>query len=177
MKSHEVQTPQTLADAESDQRLLDQLRGHRLAHRQLAALPHHPALPPAPTLGQRIADRVAAIVGSWTFITLQSFLIAAWIGWNLWRGPAAWDPYPFILLNLLLSFQAAYTAPAIMMSQNRQAAIDRQHAANDYEVNVKAELEIESLHAKIDLMREQEIRDLSAAVNRLSAQVAVLSDR
>ena len=75
----------------------------------------------------------------------------------------------------MLSFQAAYTAPAIMMSQNRQAAIDRLQANSDYEVNVKAELEIEALHEKIDLLREQEIRDLSAAVKSLSEQLGKLS--
>jgi uncharacterized membrane protein len=76
---------------------------------------------------------------------------------------------------LVLSFQAAYIAPAIMMSQNRQAAIDRVQANNDYEVNVKAELEIEALHEKFDLLREQEIRDLSAAVKSLSEQLSKLS--
>jgi len=75
----------------------------------------------------------------------------------------------------VLSFQAAYIAPAIMMSQNRQAAIDRVQANNDYEVNVKAELEIEALHEKFDLLREQEIRDLSAAVKSLSEQLSKLS--
>ena len=90
---------------------------------------------------------------------------------NLLMNTSAWDPYPFILLNLILSFQAAYTAPAIMMSQNRQAEVDRSRANSDYEINVKAELEIELLHEKIDLMREQEIRDLSAAVKALSDQL------
>ena len=114
-------------------------------------------------------------MGSWAFITLQSALIVAWISWNLIGGHLAWDAYPFILLNLVLSFQAAYTAPVIMMSQNRQAAIDRLDANRDYEVNVKAELEIEVLHEKIDLMREQEIRDLSEAVKNLSQQLDALS--
>jgi uncharacterized membrane protein len=118
---------------------------------------------------------VAATVGSWRFIILQSFLIVAWIIWNTLTGPHAWDPYPFILLNLVLSFQAAYTAPAIMMSQNRQAEIDRLHANSDYEVNVKAELEIELLHQKIDLLREQEIRDLSMAIRSLTEQLQTQS--
>ena len=131
-----------------DHLLLTRLRAHRRAPRRLGGLPHHPpSSPPPPTWGQRVADRVAAVVGSWAFI----------------------------LLNLVLSFQAAYTAPAIMMSQNRQAAIDRLQASNDYEVNVKAELEIEALHEKIDLLREQEIRDLSAAVKSLSEQLGKLS--
>ncbi len=84
-------------------------------------------------------------------------------------------PLPLILLNLLLSFQAAYTAPAIMMSQNRQSELDRKHAQTDYEINVKAELEIELLHEKIDLIKEQELLALTDAVRELSAQVRLLT--
>lgn len=80
-------------------------------------------------------------------------------------------------MNLLLSFQAAYTAPAIMMSQNRQSELDRRHAENDYEINVKAELEIELLHEKIDFMKEQELLALTVAVRDLSTQLATLSKR
>jgi uncharacterized membrane protein len=83
-----------------------------------------------------------------------------------------WDPYPFILLNLVLSFQAAYAAPIIMMSQNRQSEIDRRHAEHDYRINVKAELEIELLHNKIDALREQEILKLINIIQRLSAHLA-----
>jgi uncharacterized membrane protein len=79
-----------------------------------------------------------------------------------------WDPYPFILLNLALSFQAAYAAPIIMMSQNRQADIDRKAAENDYKINIKAELEIESLHQKLDQMRELEILRLTDEVRALT---------
>ena len=103
-----------------------------------------------------------------------------WITGNVLTGSGAWDPYPFILLNLLLSFQAAYTAPAIMMSQNRQSEQDRRHAENDYEINVKAELEIELLHDKIDLLKEREllaltdaVRDLSAKLESMTAQVVL----
>ena len=149
-----------------DLALLAHLRRHRRGHRHSGRAPRHLAEQP-PTLGEQIADRVAATVGSWRFILIQSALIAGWIGWNLSQGSSSWDPYPFILLNLVLSFQAAYTAPAIMMSQNRQAQIDRLNAANDYEVNVKAELEIELLHEKIDLLREQEIKALTDLVDRL----------
>jgi uncharacterized membrane protein len=81
------------------------------------------------------------------------------------------------LLNLLLSFQAAYTAPAIMMSQNRQSELDRRHAQSDYEINVKAELEIELLHDKIDVLKEQELLALSQAVRDLSEQVRLMSAR
>ena len=83
-----------------------------------------------------------------------------------------WDPCPFILLNLVLSFQAAYAAPIIMMSQNRQFEIDRGHAEHDYRINVKAELEIELLHNKIDALREQEILQLLNIIQRLSAHLA-----
>ncbi len=136
---------------------------HGLRKKRPAA---QPRLPP-PGTGQRIADRVAAIVGSWPFIAIQSAAIAAWMTGNVIAGASAWDPYPFILLNLLLSFQAAYTAPVIMMSQNRQSEIDRHNAGNDYHVNLKAELEIEQLHQKIDLMREQEIMELVKLVRSL----------
>jgi uncharacterized membrane protein len=92
------------------------------------------------TFGERVADGVAASVGSWPFIIIQSILLATWIVANAflirdWLGGKPFDPYPFILLNLVLSFQAAYTGPVVMMSQNRQAAKDRDEAERDYEVN------------------------------------------
>src|SRR4051812_19385099 len=87
-----------------------------------------------------------------------------------------WDPYPFILLNLALSFQAAYAAPFIMMSQNRQQDIDRKSAEHDYQINIKAELEIELLHQKIDALRETELLQLTAAVKDLSALLARKED-
>lgn len=102
--------------------------------------------------GQRVADRVAALVGSWPFIIVQSLLLFGWIALNVYLiaylrahpgGWKAWDPYPFILLNLVLSFQAAYTGPVVMMSQNRQAQKDRLMSENDFEINRKAEEEIE----------------------------------
>jgi len=93
--------------------------------------------------GERIADAVAARVGSWPFIVVQSLLLARWIVANgflirHWLGGKPFDPYPFILLNLMLSFQAAYTGPVVLMSQNRQAARDRDEAEHDYEVNRNA---------------------------------------
>lgn len=112
------------------------------------------------TFGERMADKTADWVGSWQFIVTQSALLALWIVVNVLAWRNAWDPYPFILLNLVLSFQAAFTAPIIMMSQNRQDVIDRHRAEIDYMVNVKAELEIELLHQKIDALREQEIKSL-----------------
>ncbi|MCB1538495.1 MAG: DUF1003 domain-containing protein [Rhodospirillales bacterium] len=123
------------------------------------------------TLGERVSDVVAATVGSWRFIIIQSVLLVFWLILNVTGWMKAWDPYPFILLNLMLSFQAAYTAPIIMMSQNRQADIDRRKAEKDYDVNLKAELEIELLHQKIDLMREQEIMKLTQMIEALTARL------
>ncbi|GAB4549634.1 MAG: hypothetical protein Tsb0014_44290 [Pleurocapsa sp.] len=119
------------------------------------------------TLGERVADRVAEVMGSWRFIIIQSIILAIWVTLNIVAFIKHWDPYPFILLNLMLSFQAAYAAPIIMMSQNRQSAIDRQDAKHDYEVNLKSELEIELLHDKMNLLRESEIVALN---NMLIAQ-------
>jgi uncharacterized membrane protein len=107
-------------------------------------------------------------MGSWRFIIIQSVLLGIWVALNLTAWIRAWDPYPFILLNLALSFQAAYAAPIIMMAQNRQQDIDRMAAENDYKINVKAELEIELLHQKLDQLREQEVLELSKAVKELS---------
>ena len=123
------------------------------------------------TIGQRIADGVAATMGSWTFIIIQSFLLMFWIALNVTAYVRQWDPYPFILLNLALSFQAAYAAPFIMMSQNRQQDIDRKSAEDDFKINIKAELEIELLHQKIDQLRETEVLHLTEAVNGLTIQL------
>jgi uncharacterized membrane protein len=122
-------------------------------------------------LGERVADAVARIVGSWRFIIIQSVLLALWMALNVTAYVDQWDPYPFILLNLALSFQAAYTAPILMMSQNRQAAIDRQAAENDYQINLKAELEIELLHQKIDALRETEVLHLIETIRELQSEL------
>jgi uncharacterized membrane protein len=122
------------------------------------------------TLGQRIADAVATVMGSWSFIIVQSVILIVWITANLVGAIRGWDRYPFILLNLALSFQAAYAAPVIMMSQNRQQDIDRKAAENDYRINVKAELEIELLHEKIDQLRKREVLKLTEAVRALTEQ-------
>ena len=127
---------------------------------------------PELTRGAALADWVAETVGSWRFIVIQSVVLAIWIALNLIAAIYHWDPYPFILLNLVLSFQAAYAAPIIMMSQNRQSEIDRRRAEHDYRINVKAELEIELLHNKIDALREQEIVKLVSIIERLSAHLA-----
>lgn len=121
------------------------------------------------TVGERVADTVAARVGSWPFIIIQSVLLLIWIVANGilihgWLGGKPFDPYPFILLNLLLSFQAAYTGPVVMMSQNRQSARDRDEAEHDYEVNR------ESFAALQKLEQEQvHIRELLEALNKNDA--------
>ena len=97
------------------------------------------------TFGQRTADWVANTMGSWKFIVIQSIILAVWILLNIVAWVKHWDPYPFILMNLVLSTQAAYAAPIIMMSQNRQATKDRLEAHNDYLVNQKAEEEIRAI--------------------------------
>ena len=102
------------------------------------------------TFGQRIADTVADTMGSWPFIITQTSILAIWITLNVTAWINHWDPYPFILLNLTLSFQAAYAAPFIMMSQNRQASKDRIAAEIDHQVNAKAELEVGLLLKRID---------------------------
>jgi len=106
------------------------------------------------TRGQMIADRLATVMGSWPFIIVQSFILALWIVLNVAAYINHWDPYPFILLNLALSFQAAYAAPIIMMSQNRQAAKDRLMAEQDYEVNLKAEEELKSIMSHLEQQDE-----------------------
>jgi uncharacterized membrane protein len=115
----------------------------------------------ARTLGERAADRIAAFGGSWAFIGIFVGLLLAWVATNavvLARHP--FDPYPFILLNLLLSCVAALQAPVIMMSQNRQAAKDRLHAQQDYEINLMAEIEIRDLHDKLDSLRFKQWHEL-----------------
>lgn len=101
------------------------------------------------TIGQRTADWVASTMGSWQFIIIQSALLAVWVLLNITAWIQHWDPYPFILMNLVLSLQAAYAAPIIMMSQNRQAERDRLDAHNDYLVNLKSE---EGIQAIIDYL-------------------------
>ncbi|MEY2706727.1 MAG: hypothetical protein RI905_478 [Pseudomonadota bacterium] len=161
-----------ITPTQQELKILESLREHRRKHReeypQQAKL--HADAPSQLTLGQKISDQVAKTVGSWKFIIGQSICIVGWISYNSLNN-ASWDPYPFILLNLILSFQAAYTAPAIMMSQNRQSDVDRHQANNDFEVNVKAELEIELLHQKIDMMKEKELAMLIATVQELSVKI------
>lgn len=151
---------------EAEQSLLHELR----AVRKRARAEHHAQQQAAQelTMGQKIADGVAATMGSWNFIIVQSVILLIWVVLNITAFIEHWDPYPFILLNLALSFQAAYAAPIIMMSQNRQSDIDRKAAENDYKINIKAELEIELLHQKLDQLREQEVVTLTQTVRELT---------
>jgi uncharacterized membrane protein len=151
---------------EREMELLSQLRTSRRTRREAVPVEAHDV--PHLRFGQKVADKVAATMGSWTFIVAQSLILLIWIMLNLAAYIRHWDPYPFILLNLVLSFQAAYAAPVIMMSQNRQLEIDRQAAISDYQVNVKAELEIELLHQKIDELRQTEVVHLMQVVHQLA---------
>jgi len=128
------------------------------------------------TAGQKTADKIASIVGSWPFITTQSFLLVCWIAMNIYYAinPGAlkaFDPYPFILLNLALSFQAAYTGPIVMMSQNRQTEKDRLMAQQDFDCNQTAEAEIRLI---MDHLRYQDemIRQLSNQISEALNQEA-----
>ena len=117
--------------------------------------------PPLETLtsGQKITDKVAKFGGSWRFIILFWIVLTLWIIFNVWASKTIiFDPYPFILMNLILSCIAALQAPIIMMSQNRQEEKDRKRSENDYLINLKAEMEVRSLHQKVDLLLEEQIR-------------------
>jgi uncharacterized membrane protein len=127
--------------------------------------------------GDRMADSIARVGGSWGFIIAFLIFLAVWaIANTLLLTRDAFDPYPFIFLNLLLSMIAAIQAPIIMMSQNRQAMKDRFDAAKDYEVNLKSEVELISLHNKIDTVLLREIAELRADVGRLQGQLAQYRD-
>jgi uncharacterized membrane protein len=152
---------------EEELRLLANLR-LRVRH------PHKEATSSGDGTGAKISDSVTSIVGSWRFIIIQSVALVIWMILNSIAFIRHWDPYPFILLNLVLSFQAAYTAPIIMMSQNRQTDLDRSAAKTDYDVNLKAELEIELLHQKIDQMREIEIAKLTVMLDKLQSAIVEL---
>ena len=131
----------------------------------------------------RAADKVAAIGGSWGFIFAFGAVLLVWVALNvvlLKPFHLVFDPYPFIFLNLMLSMVAAVQAPVIMMSQNRQAMKDRAAAEHDYEVNLRAELEIMSLHDKVDALRESQLHQMVAKQNEileaLRKQVAALAE-
>lgn len=135
------------------------------------------------SFGQHLADRVAAVGGSWGFIIAFGLFLFFWMGWNIaTKGHLlAFDPYPFIFLNLMLSMLAAIQAPVIMMSQNRAAARDREAADHDYVVNLRAELEIMHLHDKVDSIREKQMLELlqqqREALRLLKGQVDKLTTK
>ena len=131
------------------------------------------------SLGQRAADVVARFGGSWTFIGLFMVVLLAWVAINtvsLTGLSEVFDPYPYILLNLMLSMLAAIQAPIILMSNNRQSEKDRAHAEHDYEVNLKAELEIMLLHEKFDQLRQQQWTELLALQQEQIALLVKLVD-
>jgi len=145
----------------------------RHSHKHPPVININRALAEGQTPGQRIADALALMMGSWTFIIVQSTILAFWIALNAVAWVRHWDPYPFILLNLALSFQAAYAAPIIMMSQNRQAAKDRLMAEQDYMVNTKAEEEVKSIMHHL----EQQDEAMIDILRKLEEQHEVLLDR
>jgi uncharacterized membrane protein len=125
--------------------------------------------------GERLADTIARVGGSWGFILAFLGFLALWALGNVWLlASRAFDPYPFVFLNLLLSMLAAIQAPVIMMSQNRQATRDRADAAHDYEVNLKAEIEIMALHEKMDALRHREIVAMHEEMVAMSQRLARL---
>ncbi len=133
---------------------------------------------PPPTFGERVADRVASFGGSWPFIGLFGAFLVLWVAVNtvlLASKPP--DPYPFIFLNLLLSMLAAIQAPVIMMSQNRTSKHDRDMAEHDYEVNLKAEIEILALHDKLEAMRIEHTQALIAAQQEQMAALRELMEK
>lgn len=122
--------------------------------------------PPTETLthGQILADKLANHVGSWKFLICQSTILVGWVGMNLTPGIPHWDESPFILLNLVFSFASAYTAPIVLMSQNRQSDTDRRNAEIDHQVNLRASQNIELLHQKLDELHSQKINELTQII-------------
>ena len=142
-----------------DRRVMDAVLNRAMISRN----PEAEATKEGRTFGERLADKIAQFGGSWTFILSFLAVLVAWVVLNtilVAKRGTTFDPYPYILLNLFLSMLASLQAPVIMMSQNRQALKDRSDAASDYEVNLKAEIEIRHLHEKIDDIREKRWEDL-----------------
>jgi len=123
------------------------------------------------TMGQRIADGLALGMGSWKFIIIQSVFVVLWIFLNLVAYFNHWDPYPFILLNLLFSTQAAYAAPIIMMSQNRQAERDRFQATEDYRTNVEAKKEIEELQVALARIENEKLDEIKKKLEEIAKKL------
>ncbi len=119
------------------------------------------------SFGSRLADSVATGMGSWRFIIIQTIIVAIWMGLNVVGFVSHWDVYPFILLNLLFSTQAAYAAPIIMMAQNRQNERDRMHAEADYQTNIDAKLEIEALAIKLNKLEVDKLDKIIAMLEQM----------
>lgn len=142
----------------------------KVAEHQISTRHLNEAFEKKATFGERVADQVARVGGSWTFVIGMLSVLGVWVVINVVLASGAWDPYPFILLNLGLSCIAALQAPIIMMSQNRTSARDRAQADSDYRVNLKAELEIVTLHEKVDHLlhgqfeRLVELQDIQIAL-------------
>ncbi len=146
---------------------------HKAKERKILSEDTNAAFVASQSFGDRFADNIARVGGSWAFIIGFIIFLTVWTTANtVLLMQDAFDPYPFIFLNLLLSMIAALQAPIIMMSQNRQAMKDRFDASKDYEVNLKSEVELISLHHKIDTVLLREIAELRADVGRLQAQLA-----
>jgi uncharacterized membrane protein len=118
------------------------------------------------TLGQKVADKMAAKVGSWAFLIGQSTVLAGWVGCNLMPGVPHWDESPFILLNLVFSFASAYTAPVVLMSQNRQSEEDRESANHNYQVTLQAAHNLELLHEKLDAEYAKKLDELTVLIQQ-----------
>lgn len=123
------------------------------------------------TFGQKLADSVATGMGSWRFIIIQTVIVAVWMGLNVVGFVQHWDPYPFILLNLLFSTQAAYAAPIIMMAQNRQSDRDRAQAQADYQTNLDAKLEIEALQKQLNLIETEKLNKIIQMLEEMRLKV------
>ncbi len=135
--------------------VLDAIEEEKLITEKLGAFEEH-----NPSILNRLADQIASFGGSWKFIIAFVLFLLVWIVSNLWLLSRAFDPFPFILLNLFLSMLAALQAPLILMSQNRKEDRDRKRAINDYMVNLKAEIEIRNMHQKFDLLISEQMKTL-----------------
>ena len=159
-KRNGYQTAHQALQARSHDRVAEHIAARRPITRTLLEEPE------VATFGQRAADAVAHFGGSWTFIILFAIVLCVWVLVNSWllarNGGKGFDPYPYILLNLFLSMLASIQAPVILMSQNRQGEKDRLEARNDYEINLKAELEIMALHEKMDALKIKQWDELIA---------------
>lgn len=129
------------------------------------------------TYGDRLAARITNAIATWKFIIIQTGIIIGWTSYNLVLKKSAFDPFPFILLNLFLSFQSAYTAPAIMMNQKRQARNDQIRNEMESDINVKADLELTRLHEKMDKLTGEQLTEIHQKINELSLLLQQLTGK